>query len=254
LQALAHTQAQERTAELAAVLGNEGIVQASFTVRGPVDSATPRDAREQFNDESGAALDPAGGVAVIPEPIRPFGALTADAPAPSELAMTPAISTAPALLTAPAMSTDAVSSAQPIDIKTSASAARPSPFVLAKAAARDDAEIGEHAESAMPHAARVPTDPAESAEAPREPVRLHAEWAAQGVSLWLALDAPVLDQAPLMLAQLQRWLALQGIALLHASCNGKPFAQSELLAQSGPKEKQSHDGASPSHDSTQEHA
>lgn len=69
---------------------------------------------------------------------------------------------------------------------------------------------------------------------PMPPVRLHAEWAAHGVRLWLGSDARAgLDTARLA-QQMQRWLAGQGLCLLSLVCNGKTLyaaAPSVPLAQ-----------------------
>jgi hypothetical protein len=54
-----------------------------------------------------------------------------------------------------------------------------------------------------------------------EPLRLHAEWSAQGVRIWLGADAQAGGAAPALAPQLVRWLAQQGVALLSLVCNGR---------------------------------
>ncbi|RYF52379.1 MAG: hypothetical protein EOO27_28645 [Comamonadaceae bacterium] len=57
--------------------------------------------------------------------------------------------------------------------------------------------------------------------APREPIRLHADWSAEGLHLWLGMDASQLASLQSITAQLQRWLSTQGLKLLSMSCNGR---------------------------------
>jgi hypothetical protein len=55
----------------------------------------------------------------------------------------------------------------------------------------------------------------------RAPLRLYAEWSAQGVRIWLGADA---DQVPLLnqlTQQVQQWLSSQGERLLALVCNGR---------------------------------
>jgi len=63
--------------------------------------------------------------------------------------------------------------------------------------------------------------PGRSAASPKEPVRLHADWSAEGVRLWLGMDADVAGTLPSITLQLQRWLSAQGVRLLSISCNGR---------------------------------
>jgi hypothetical protein len=59
-------------------------------------------------------------------------------------------------------------------------------------------------------------------ETPQPPVRLHAEWTADGVRLWLALDADVQHQLAAITLQLRRWMLAQGVRVIEFSCNGRP--------------------------------
>lgn len=61
-----------------------------------------------------------------------------------------------------------------------------------------------------------------SARSPAAPIRLHAQWTADGVHLWLALDAGVLPQMNQIVEQLRQWLKAQGVPLLSLVCNGQP--------------------------------
>jgi hypothetical protein len=61
--------------------------------------------------------------------------------------------------------------------------------------------------------------------APREPIRLHADWSEEGVRLWLGMDASHLGSLELINAQLQRWLSTQGLKLLSMSVNGRTVDQ-----------------------------
>lgn len=61
--------------------------------------------------------------------------------------------------------------------------------------------------------------------APREPIRLHADWSAEGVRLWLGMDASHFGSVELINAQLQRWLSTQGLKLLSMSVNGRVVEQ-----------------------------
>ena len=54
-----------------------------------------------------------------------------------------------------------------------------------------------------------------------EPIRLHADWSADGVRLWLGMDASLAGTLPSITLQLQRWLSSQGVRVLSISCNGR---------------------------------
>lgn len=60
-------------------------------------------------------------------------------------------------------------------------------------------------------------------QAPQPPVRLHAEWTADGVRLWLALDATVQHQLAAITQQVRRWMFAQGVQVIEFSCNGRPL-------------------------------
>ncbi|RYF35468.1 MAG: hypothetical protein EOO21_03970 [Comamonadaceae bacterium] len=52
---------------------------------------------------------------------------------------------------------------------------------------------------------------------------MHAEWSAEGVSLWLALDANVLDRMQVIAQVVRQWVKGQGVKLISLSCNGRPL-------------------------------
>ncbi|AMO22194.1 hypothetical protein GCM10027034_25020 [Ramlibacter solisilvae] len=60
-----------------------------------------------------------------------------------------------------------------------------------------------------------------SPQAAQEPIRVHADWSADGVRIWLGMDAGTQQALPAIRAQLQRWLAAQGFKLFAISCNGR---------------------------------
>ncbi|MES2938209.1 MAG: hypothetical protein V4864_11040 [Pseudomonadota bacterium] len=94
-----------------------------------------------------------------------------------------------------------------------AAAARPNPSTPEAAAAPA-------APAAPQGAARL--DRPNPARSPAAPIRLHAQWTAEGVHLWLALDAGMLAQMGPIVEQLRQWLKLQGVPLLSLVCNGQP--------------------------------
>jgi len=75
-------------------------------------------------------------------------------------------------------------------------------------------------ESAGRAAAAAPATPS---SAPQPPVRLHAEWSADGVRLWLGLDAQLQGQVAAIAAQVRRWMSVQGVPVIEFSCNGQPL-------------------------------
>jgi hypothetical protein len=85
------------------------------------------------------------------------------------------------------------------------------------------------ANGASPGSDRAKADPAATVQrgaaarvvAANEPIRLHADWSAEGVRLWLGMDAPAADALQAITLQLQRWLSAQGVRLLSISCNGR---------------------------------
>ncbi|HSV47301.1 MAG TPA: hypothetical protein VLJ58_16040 [Ramlibacter sp.] len=79
------------------------------------------------------------------------------------------------------------------------------------------------------HAALPPADA--RPDAAREPVRIHAEWSDAGVRLWLGMDAHMLAQVDQISAELQKWLAREGIRVLSMACNGKPLLEDAEPAQ-----------------------
>lgn len=93
--------------------------------------------------------------------------------------------------------------------------------------AREGSAIAARERTAAPHrTAPLPL-------ANRPPVRLHADWEAQGVRLWLGLDAGLLGQVEAIALQVRRWMSTQGVRVLSFSCNGKPvpLAGPACLAQ-----------------------
>lgn len=70
--------------------------------------------------------------------------------------------------------------------------------------------------------AETRTSPVVSAteDAP-EPLRVHAQWSAQGVSVWLGCDAAAVPALDEIIVQLQRTLAARGERLLGIVCNGR---------------------------------
>ncbi len=56
------------------------------------------------------------------------------------------------------------------------------------------------------------------------PIRLHAEWCAQGVRLWLALDTSTLGLMQAITDQVRQWMKERGVHLLAMSCNGRLIA------------------------------
>ncbi len=76
------------------------------------------------------------------------------------------------------------------------------------------------ASNAAPGVGRL--DRPNSTPGPAAPIRLHAQWTADGVHLWLALDANMLAQMGPIVEQLRQWLKLQGVPLLSLVCNGQP--------------------------------
>lgn len=63
------------------------------------------------------------------------------------------------------------------------------------------------------------------------PVRLHAEWGADGVRLWLGLDAAILAHRHVIADQVRRWMQGQGVRVLSLWCNGESLPD-PLAAQS----------------------
>jgi hypothetical protein len=67
-------------------------------------------------------------------------------------------------------------------------------------------------------------DGAEAPEAPRQPLRIHAQWSGQDVQLWLGVDGQrTLSSSELaqIVRESQSWLNAQGARLLSLTCNGQ---------------------------------
>jgi hypothetical protein len=82
----------------------------------------------------------------------------------------------------------------------------------------DDAE--------RPSAAQRSAVPPTTAANQADPVRVHAEWSAAGVRVWLGAEAGALGAAHELASQLQGWLANHGERLLGLICNGRTLAPS----------------------------
>jgi hypothetical protein len=67
--------------------------------------------------------------------------------------------------------------------------------------------------------------------AAQEPIRVHADWSAEGVRIWLGVDAVMQDSLPAIQQQIQRWLTAQGVRLLGISCNGRSLPADMSLAE-----------------------
>lgn len=65
------------------------------------------------------------------------------------------------------------------------------------------------------------TRPAAAPAITREPVRIHTEWAADGVRVWMGLDASVLPYQEGLGQQIRRWAAAQGVKVVSLACNGR---------------------------------
>jgi hypothetical protein len=61
----------------------------------------------------------------------------------------------------------------------------------------------------------------------REFVRIHAEWVAEGVRVWLGLDAAALAYQEAIVQHVRRWAAAQGGRVLSLSCNGRSLVVSD---------------------------
>ncbi len=76
--------------------------------------------------------------------------------------------------------------------------------------------------SALPEPALpVAAHPKPAYPLPAPPVRLHAEWVAQGVMVWLGADAGATVSTPQLTQQIKHWLNGHGVQLLALVCNGK---------------------------------
>ncbi|HSV34576.1 MAG TPA: hypothetical protein VLI46_03415 [Ramlibacter sp.] len=56
---------------------------------------------------------------------------------------------------------------------------------------------------------------------PAPPIRVHADWSADGVRLWLGLDEPLQGQMAVIADQVRQWVRGQGTRLLSFTCNGR---------------------------------
>lgn len=65
-------------------------------------------------------------------------------------------------------------------------------------------------------------------------IRLHADWAADGVRLWLGLDSSVLGHMSAIVDQVRQSMRGQGVRLLSLACNGQ-LIEDEAAAISGDK-------------------
>lgn len=72
-----------------------------------------------------------------------------------------------------------------------------------------------------PADAGAPADRAVPAAGEPQPLRVHAQWSADGVSVWLGCDAGALPALDEFIAQLQRTLAARGERLARVVCNGR---------------------------------
>jgi hypothetical protein len=91
--------------------------------------------------------------------------------------------------------------------------------------------------SAVPRASPLAATPTRSRDlrsAEQSPIRVHADWSAEGVRLWLGIDAGALDSLHPVAEQLRRWLAGQGHRLLALHCNGRLLAQLPRSSSSSP--------------------
>jgi hypothetical protein len=64
-----------------------------------------------------------------------------------------------------------------------------------------------------------------ASETSRAPVRVHADWSAEGVRIWLGIDASTASAVQSIANQLQRWLAAQGVRGLAIACNGRTIVE-----------------------------
>jgi hypothetical protein len=66
-----------------------------------------------------------------------------------------------------------------------------------------------------------------------QPIRLHADWSDDGVRLWLGMRADLVVGIDSLTAQLQRWMAAQGVRVLSISCNGKQLDTGRIHPDAG---------------------
>lgn len=85
-------------------------------------------------------------------------------------------------------------------------------------------------------AARSERTPSAPAAGEREAVRIHAEWTAQGVKVWLGLSASTAAHAEQVAQAIQQWLNTQGQRLISVTCNGRVLTPS---AWTGPTRESS---------------
>ena len=75
--------------------------------------------------------------------------------------------------------------------------------------------------AAEPAEPSQPTRPPARAAIEQEPLRVHAQWATDGVSIWLGCDADAMPALGEFIARLQHALAARGERLARIVCNGR---------------------------------
>lgn len=58
-------------------------------------------------------------------------------------------------------------------------------------------------------------------QAPASPVRIHLDWSAQGVRIWLGVDHEQIPSVPELARHLDAWLTASGVKLVNLVCNGR---------------------------------
>lgn len=178
-----------RTARLAAMLQGLGTISATTSIRG----------RPAAADDASAGF--AAPAPVSPDVNKVGGLQPLQGSAPARVAVGGKPS---AVMAPPAVSAAGGEQKLPVaDLPRSRSQVQ----LLTPAATADRAR---HAGARAASAATL-----------RDPIRLHADWSADGVRLWLGMDASLAASLQSITAQLQLWLSAQGVRLLSISCNGR---------------------------------
>jgi hypothetical protein len=233
---------QEQTRRLVTALKVFGYVQASTSqdgtaevpVNDPTDSAHGPDAGQA----SAAAQAHAGPVlAALAQRLLgaeyvPSNTVTAPAPAtttapgalglssPTSAAPAPTVPSPPAAIVptpaAPALAIEAVQATTSVQV---GSATATQTAVAAPSGTRTNVANDLSKTTAAPQTARAADRLSTQGVAPA--IRVHADWSAEGVRLWLGLDATVIDQMGAIAEQVRQWMRGQGVRMLSLACNGR---------------------------------
>lgn len=86
------------------------------------------------------------------------------------------------------------------------------------------------ADTARTSSSTLPGGPARPSQR-QDPLRVHVEWTASGVAIWLGADSNYLQEAEMLASRMRQWLEARGERVVDVVCNGRSVDQPPAMPE-----------------------